>query len=127
MSVILHAAPRLFLHGLLHLDLDAIALALDIVVPPLALLTMIAFAGEAMAAILWFFTGISMPFAVLTLTCLLLGLSVTLCWWRYARQVVSFGTLMFVPVYAVQKIPLYLRFLVRRQMEWVRSKRDDAG
>jgi len=32
---------------------------------------------------------------------------------------------LYAPFYAARKVPLYLSFLIKRQVEWVRSKRDD--
>ncbi len=55
----------------------------------------------------------------------MLTLSVLLSWLRYGRQVISLGSLACAPFYALWKIPLYLKFLVKRQAEWVRSKRDE--
>jgi hypothetical protein len=40
--------------------------------------------------------------------------------------VIPFTVLMYAPLYALKKIPLYLGFLIKRQVEWVRSKRDDG-
>lgn len=39
--------------------------------------------------------------------------------------IISLASLAFAPLYTVLKVPLYLKFLVSRQVEWVRSKRDD--
>jgi hypothetical protein len=33
---------------------------------------------------------------------------------------------MYAPFYALKKIPLYVGFLFKRQVEWVRSKRDES-
>jgi len=38
---------------------------------------------------------------------------------------IPFSVLLYAPFYAAKKIPLYLGFLLKRQVEWVRSKRDD--
>jgi hypothetical protein len=54
----------------------------------------------------------------------MLGLSVLLSWGRYGRKVISLASLAYAPFYVLWKIPIYLKFLVRRQAEWVRSRRD---
>lgn len=56
----------------------------------------------------------------------MLILALSLAWLRFGFAVLSFGQLLLAPAYALQKIPLYLRFIVRRQVEWVRSKRDES-
>jgi hypothetical protein len=40
--------------------------------------------------------------------------------------VISFATLLYAPFYALKKIPLYVSFLFKRQVDWVRSKRDES-
>jgi hypothetical protein len=54
----------------------------------------------------------------------MLGSSVLLAWGSYGRQVISLASLAYAPFYALWKIPLYLKFLVSRQAEWIRSRRD---
>jgi hypothetical protein len=48
-----------------------------------------------------------------------------MAWVRYGRRVISFGSLAMAIPYALWKIPLYAKFLVARQMDWVRSKRNE--
>jgi len=54
----------------------------------------------------------------------MLALAVMLAWWRYGRPIIPPSSLAIVPFYVLAKIPVYLKFLVRRQIEWVRSKRE---
>jgi cellulose synthase/poly-beta-1,6-N-acetylglucosamine synthase-like glycosyltransferase len=42
----------------------------------------------------------------------------------YGRRIVSLGDLVFSVVYALSKVPLYAKFIVARQLVWVRSKKD---
>ena len=51
-------------------------------------------------------------------------LTVVLAWFRFGRAVVSLSTLLLAGIYAFRKIPIYAAFLVRRQVTWIRSKRD---
>ena len=53
-----------------------------------------------------------------------LGVTILLAWSQFGRAIISFSTLLYAPFYALKKIPLYLGFLIKRQVEWVRSKRD---
>ena len=50
-----------------------------------------------------------------------------LAWARFGRHVVTLGGLALALAYALRKFPLYARYLVARQQEWVRSKRDHEG
>lgn len=124
LEVILKEFPRLFGKGLMRGDLRTVALALDLAVPPLALLVLF-LAGMCFA------TGAAIPAGggawPFLLACLGLGLltvAVLLAWWGWGRALISFGTLLSVPFYIFAKIPLYIRFWTRRQKEWIRTDRD---
>ena len=53
-----------------------------------------------------------------------MGVAVLLAWWRYGRQTLSAANLAMAVLYIFWKVPVYIGFLVNRQVEWVRSKRD---
>ena len=55
----------------------------------------------------------------------LLCLSVSLAWLRFGREAVSLGRLLLSPAYALAKLPLYGSFFWRRQLAWIRTKRDE--
>lgn len=126
LSVLFKDAPRLFLESLISLNLPLLALALDLCVPPLALLTLLvclfAWCGVAIAWVI----GAAMPWSLSMLLPLVLGLTVWLAWFKFGRGILSLAKLIYAPAYAISKIPLYCQFLVRRQAEWVRSRRDEG-
>jgi hypothetical protein len=123
--VIFRDAPRLLLESLLRGRLTLLALALDLSVPPLALLALQLLLVWLAALALYIFTVAAVPLALATLGVALFGLAVITAWARFARHVVSLASLALVPVYVLWKIPLYAKFLVARQIDWVRSKRDE--
>ena len=53
-----------------------------------------------------------------------LGFTVLMAWAFFGRHIISLKQLCYAPIYALVKIPLYIKFFVNRQVEWVRSKRD---
>lgn len=124
LAVIVGEAPRLLLAALARRNLRLTALVLDLCVPPLALLTLAVFAVLAAAGVLALAGGGVLPFALAAGAGALLGMAVLLGWLGCGRHIVSFADLARAPLYALSKIPLYLRFLVRRQVDWVRSRRD---
>jgi cellulose synthase/poly-beta-1,6-N-acetylglucosamine synthase-like glycosyltransferase len=124
LSVVLSEAPRLFLESLTSLNTDLMALALDLSVPPLALLALQVAALWCVSAVFYLLAHTQFPLAITSLAGALIVLAVLLSWARYGRQIISFKGLAFAVIYALVKIPLYARFLVARQLEWVRSKRD---
>lgn len=122
--VILESGPRLFAQALVRGDLRILAIALDLCVPPLALLLLFATAGFFVNAAFYAVTAERLPLALATLTLFALGTAVLLAWLAYGRQVISLASLAYAPLYALWKIPLYCKFVINRQVEWVRSKRD---
>jgi cellulose synthase/poly-beta-1,6-N-acetylglucosamine synthase-like glycosyltransferase len=124
LTVILSEAPRLFLNSLATLNANSMALALDLSVPPLALLTLLVMAVWFASVFFFLFTKSPFPLAVATAAAVLLVLSVLLSWRAYARHIISLGSLAFAMIHAFVKIPLYLRFIVARQLKWVRTKRE---
>ena len=97
-----------------------LGLACDLLIPPLAMLTLLCLS----VFILSFLLGNKL--AILAASGLLGGLllAVLLAWVKFGRDIISFKQLCYAPVYALVKIPLYLKFFINRQVEWVRSKRD---
>jgi cellulose synthase/poly-beta-1,6-N-acetylglucosamine synthase-like glycosyltransferase len=124
LGVILNDAPRLFLDGVRRRDADLLALVLDLCVPPTALLALLVVAVWISCAILFYLTAAAWPLGIASLAALLMAASVLMSWRAYGRHIMTLGTLLLSIVYPLWKIPLYLRFLVARQVDWVRSKRD---
>jgi cellulose synthase/poly-beta-1,6-N-acetylglucosamine synthase-like glycosyltransferase len=124
LGVILSDAPSLLLEGLTKMRLSLLAMGLDLSVPPLALL-MLLVTGIWLTTALWYiFSARPLPLVLATIAGALLAFSVLLSWARWGRQIVSLGTLAMAVIYALWKIPLYIKFIAARQLEWVRSKRD---
>ena len=63
-------------------------------------------------------------FVVTSLAATLIVCSTLVAWSRFGRHIISLRELGFALVYPIAKIPVYVKFLWGRQMEWVRSKRD---
>jgi hypothetical protein len=126
LATIAGEAPRLLRAGLSGRNAGLLALALDLSVPPLALLTLIVAALCALCALYALATS---GFALLALAVsisLMLGVAVGLAWLRFGSGALPLGRLPLVLAYALRKIPLYLGFVVRRQVEWVRSRRGQS-
>jgi cellulose synthase/poly-beta-1,6-N-acetylglucosamine synthase-like glycosyltransferase len=124
LGVILRDVPHLLRHALLARSVDSFALALDLAVPPLALLALLIGATGLAALIAMLLGRGTAALAIAAIDCALLGSAVLAAWWVYGRRVLALRTIPFAAVYALGKIPLYARFLVTRQKAWVRSKRE---
>lgn len=124
LGMIVKEGPRLIWQGVKSMNLGMLSLALDMCIPPLALLMLLVLALSTMAVVGMVFTLELMPWLSALLILAVLGISILLAWTRFGRQILSFSSLAYAPIYAVIKIPVYLKFIVKRQVEWVRSRRD---
>lgn len=106
-------------------NLNMLALALDMCVPPLALLVLMISLLSAVGLLMLLVTGQPTPWAWVLLDLFLVATAVILAWYKFGRNIVKFSALLMVPFYVLTKIPLYIKFVFKRQSEWVRSKRDN--
>jgi cellulose synthase/poly-beta-1,6-N-acetylglucosamine synthase-like glycosyltransferase len=125
LSVILSDAPRLMWAALANRNIDLLAMAIDISVPPLALLLLLVAAIWLLSLLLFVFANALIPIGIATIAAALLVVSVLLSWRFFGRSIISLGDLSLAALYASRKIPIYAKFLVSRQVGWVRSKRDE--
>jgi cellulose synthase/poly-beta-1,6-N-acetylglucosamine synthase-like glycosyltransferase len=120
LSVIVNEVPSLFFEAIKTKNGAMLALACDLLILPLAALSLL-----STACLLLSFLLSSQPALVLASIILLALVSaILLAWHGFGRDTISFKQLCYAPIYAVIKIPLYLKFFINRQVEWVRSKRD---
>jgi hypothetical protein len=103
-----------------------LGMALDLAVPPLALLCLLWILVAGGAAFVALRIGHPLTAFISGGSGGLLLLAVFLAWARHGRRHVPGHVLLFAPVYVLWKIPVYAGFLFRRQKEWVRTERNDA-
>lgn len=127
LSVLVGEVPSLIWQCLRKPDRALLALTLDLGVPPLALLTLLVAAIWCASAALFAVDHAVIPLGLATADAALLLLGVLMAWLRYGRRIISLRNLAMAMLYALWKIPLYAKFLVARQMVWVRSKRNEDG
>jgi cellulose synthase/poly-beta-1,6-N-acetylglucosamine synthase-like glycosyltransferase len=126
LALMLVHGPRLLVAGLRRSDARLVALAADLMVPPLALLVQMQTALALLAALTWAMFGASAwPWAVSAAALSALTLAILAAWRLAGRDTVTLSELLLTaPAYALRKLPMYLAFLVRRQSTWVRAKRE---
>jgi cellulose synthase/poly-beta-1,6-N-acetylglucosamine synthase-like glycosyltransferase len=125
LGTLLTQAPRLAWQALRRGRASLLGLALDLSVPPLALLCLV-WAAVAAGCGIAAWRGLSaVPAIVAASAGGALLLAVFLAWVRHARRMIPGRVLFFAPLYILWKIPLYAAFLFKRQTEWVRTARDD--
>jgi hypothetical protein len=125
LGTILAEGPGLLGLAIKKRDFNLLAMALDLVVPPLALLSILLAGALTATGIFYFLTANCLPFLIIVGASSMFTLSVLLALHGFARHVLSMKDLLGVPLYIARKIPLYLRFWTRRQKDWVRTDRDE--
>lgn len=119
LSLILRETPRLLLASVRRRDLRLLAFTLDFAVPPLALLTAV-LSGVALLSLS---TVAATPGRIAAAALAVLFTAIVLAWARWGRAVVSLVDLLRAPIYVLAKLPLYARYLIRRQSSWIRTER----
>ena len=120
LSVIFNEVPSLLFDAIKTKNIELIVLACDLLIPPLAVLSILCLGFFMMSLLL--LNQLAIIFALI-LILILLG-AVFLAWNWFGRDTISFKQLCYAPIYALRKIPLYIKYFINRQVEWVRSKRD---
>ncbi|MEC4806697.1 MAG: glycosyltransferase family 2 protein [Jaaginema sp. PMC 1079.18] len=126
LQTLLTQVPRLTIAAIQQLRFDLLALALDLVVPPLSLLVMAWGAGLIIAAVGAFLGASWLPFGVLAIAGIFIFFSIVSAWAKFGQEEIPGKSLLAVPFYVLWKIPLYFAFLVKRQSQWVRTERSTA-
>ncbi len=99
-------------------------LALDLLIPPLALYVMVLGTALALALLLaWVWSAMVPAAVVLALAALATGAAVALAWWRHGRHLLSARELLATPLYALWKLPVYVAYAFKRRTGWVRTRR----
>lgn len=116
-------APRLLWQGFVKRQWTLAAVALDICVPPLALLSTMLFGAWVLSAFWWLIGGSPLPFRILFVAQALLCVSIFVTWWTNGRDLISSSELAYIPVYVFRKIPLYAGLILGKRIGWVRTDR----
>lgn len=120
LGMIISEAPSLLLESIKSRNMQMFGLACDLIVPPLAVLVLLCVA----VFIVSFIAQAQLALLLSSLLLAALTVAVLLAWLFFGRAIISFKQLCYAPIYAMIKIPLYIKFFLNRQVEWVRSKRD---
>lgn len=124
LATLLAEGPKLLLGAVRAGDARAMAMALDLMVPPLTLLVGLVGLAFVLAAGMTVVAS-SVPLWIAAGCAATLGLALTRAWWLVGRPLLSVTDLVRAPAYAFWKLPVYLKFVTQRQKAWVRTERDD--
>jgi len=126
LGVIAGMAPRLLWRAVTEGRGALVAMVVDLCVPPLAALVLALCTVSIVAALLVLAGGPSAPLLVAAAALLLLVGSLTLAWRGFGRHIVTWPELVTAPSYVFGKLGMYARMVRRKQVDWVRTRRDDG-
>lgn len=124
LQTILQQFPVLIKESCIQKNWRLFALALDIGVPPLSLLVMIALSGLFVLSICSLIIGSATTFFILLLSFFYFAAMLANVWRHYGRDYLSAKELSGIPGYAFSKLSIYIGFIFKRQKEWIRTDRD---
>jgi cellulose synthase/poly-beta-1,6-N-acetylglucosamine synthase-like glycosyltransferase len=124
LSLLVGEGPKLLWEALRRGRFAQAMLVMDMLVPPLALLAGLLVVATLAQAIWALLTGWVAGLVVALLGVAALLVAIVAARHRFAAELIGLGELLKAPVYVLAKLPIYLSFVVRRQTEWVRTKRD---
>ena len=124
LAMIVTAFPRLLCKSLARRDFNLLALALDMLVPPLTLLGMMVSAMLLISGIAFLIGVHSTALIVSVISLLAYSLAIVVCWLNCGREILPLSSIFSVASYAVSKLPLYRQILSRGDgSEWIRTDR----
>ncbi len=123
-GLIVSSVPRLLRNALVRKDLNALGLALDLAVPPVALLVLLLMATLGLTGLAALAGLSTLAFEMSVAIFLVFVISILLAWWFYGRAVLPARAFLLLPAYLWQKCRLYGRFLSgKRATQWIRTDR----
>jgi hypothetical protein len=114
--------PALFREGLRG-NWQAWAAGLDLLVPPLSMLVMLAAIASFLLTGYFAYSRDLVPITILMVSCALASTSLFLTWFRFGRQTITLLEILWIPAYAGRKVSMYFALPFNAQREWKRTKR----
>jgi cellulose synthase/poly-beta-1,6-N-acetylglucosamine synthase-like glycosyltransferase len=124
LATMLKRAPTALMRSVRHADARGFCAALDLCIPPLALLVMLNAAAFLLAVLAWLAGGAKWPIEAQLTVGVLAGIAVALAWFREGWRFASAATLLRLPLYVLWKLPMYVG-LARggAPKDWLRTGR----
>ena len=122
LSLLRSASLPLFMEGIRRRRPALIVAAMDDAVPPLALLALVWGMLTLLSLLTAAKSGFWGPFWLNIATGTTLAITILLAWRAHARHL-PFSSFLSVPLYILWKLPIYVRFVLKRQKQWIRTPR----
>jgi cellulose synthase/poly-beta-1,6-N-acetylglucosamine synthase-like glycosyltransferase len=124
-GLIVSGVPQLILSALKRRDFRLMALALDLAVPPVALLLMLLAAALGLTGLAALAGFSPLAFHISAAAFVAFTLAIGLAWWAQGRTTLPLGSALLLPAYLWGKCKLYARLLTgERASRWVRTDRN---
>lgn len=125
LQTITQIVPKNLAKALITLNGKAVILLLDLAVPPLSFLVMSLVMGGAIT-ILAGVIGLGwLPFTIISGALVLLVISIACAWHSFGREAMPARHWRGLFRFLASKLPIYARLAGKRQIDWVRTARDD--
>ena len=116
--------PKIMFKSLVQKNFKAFFLAFDALIPPTIFLFIIIFIINFISLILYFFE-LSSSFVLMFPTFILLSFLFFITWFINGRHILNVSDFFGVIRFVLSKFSLYKRFVTDRQVNWVRTDRDN--
>jgi cellulose synthase/poly-beta-1,6-N-acetylglucosamine synthase-like glycosyltransferase len=124
LHTIVWSTPRLLAKAALHRRVDLLAIALDLLVPPLSVLGSLLFFGLVFSSPVAIVGKGLLPLTISVIGCLELLAALIIAWWWYGRELLPVGSLHLILRYSGGKIAMYMDFLSHGgTSRWIRTDR----
>jgi cellulose synthase/poly-beta-1,6-N-acetylglucosamine synthase-like glycosyltransferase len=125
MAVTAEELPQLLWQSIRQRQAALIVLAMDLMIPPIALYFMLLSALIFTSGLGSYFLETAKPMAWIAMSGFAaLSLSVLIGWSVYGRHLLSVRELLTTPLYALWKLPVYIAFFMKKRSGWKRTDRD---
>ena len=122
---IVDLVPAALLRSIRDRNLGLAALAVDMAIPPLALLVLVTIVCEILAGILFALSGSPTALAISSSSILLLVFGTGVAWAAIGRDVLPFRELIRLPLHAIGKFGLYRSISSGKAASaWIRTDRE---
>ena len=116
--------PRMLREAIQRRRLDLLSIALDLSVPPLALLVSLLVLGCTVTGLALLVGASVVPFAIVAGCLFAVGTLVILSWLRFGRAMLPAKYVLAIPLYVLWKIPVYASYIFRGgEKKWERTER----
>lgn len=117
-------APKMTWRSITQFQPGLLWAALDLCIPPLALLGMAWGVVTLLAFVLALLGGSLLPAILLVAAAAVMGCGMVLGWLVHCRDQVPASAILAIPWFLVRKVGIYTSLLLKREKVWLRTDRD---